>query len=95
MFLIQSCIACCAARSASSCVAIGIDVLLFAFGFLDLTGIAVAHDISFSLGSNSFVTGDGADYGGTRWISSLHHSLILEIIGTIAASDDMERGCNG
>ena len=55
----------------------------------------MVHDIYFSLGRNYFRTGEGGDYGGTRWISSLHHSLILEIIGTIAASDDMKRGCNG
>ena len=77
MFLIQSYIACCAARLASSCVAIVIDVLQFAFGCLDFTGIEVVHDIYFSLGRNYFRTGEGGDYGGTRWISSLNRSLIL------------------
>ena len=95
MLPIQSFIACCAARSFSSCFVIGIDMPHFAFGGLDLTGIETDHDIDFSLGRNSFKNGDGGDDGGNRWTSSLCHSPILEIIGTIEAYDDMDRGCNG
>ena len=65
MLLIQSCISCCAAWSTSSRVVIGSDVLYFAFGYLDLTGGAVAHALSFALGGNSFGTGDVRADGGT------------------------------
>ena len=78
MFLIQSCIACCAEWSESSCVVIGIDVMHFTFGGLNLTEIAVAHDISFDLVSNSFGTGYGEDDGGIKWTSSLCQFHILE-----------------
>ena len=33
-------------------------MLYFEFGGLELTGIVVAHDISFDLGRNYFETGD-------------------------------------
>ena len=77
MFLIQSCIDCCAARSASSCVVIGSDVLHFAFGGLYLNLGSVAHDLYFDLEGNYFGTGDGGAYGGTWWTSYLRQSLIL------------------
>ena len=64
--MIQFYIACCDGRSASSCVVIGINVLHLAFRCLDLTGIAVAHDIYFALERSYFGTDDGGDYGGTR-----------------------------
>ena len=89
MFMIQSCIACCDTRSASSCVVIYIDVLHFAFGGFDFTGTAAAHNISSALGRNSFGTSDGGDYGGTRWTILLRQYPIMANVGPIAESDDM------
>ena len=65
MLLIQLCVASFAAQSASTFVVIDIDVLHFAFGVLDLTGVAVAYDISFSLRRNYFGPSYGGDDGGT------------------------------
>ena len=95
MLLVHYYIACFSACLASLCIFIGIDVLHFEFGGMDLTGILVVHDISFDLERNYFGTGDGGDDRGTLWTISLIHSPILATVGPIAASDDMGRGRNG
>ena len=77
MLLVHYYIACFSACLASLCIFIGIDVLHFEFGGMDLTGILVVHDISFDLERNYFGTGDGGAYGGTWWTSYLRQSLIL------------------